>query len=428
MTGSRSLPEGLGTTERLPAEAYCGLAGDFVRTVEPETEADPGALLVQFLTAFGNAVGPGPHYLVERDIHRMNLFSVLVGHTASARKGISWGHVRSIMSTADPRWAAEKVASGLSTGEGLIWAVRDSCAGDRRGGGRPQGSDTGCIVEDAAVDDKRLLVVESEFSSVLRMFQREGNTLSAVMRDAWDRGDLRTLTKNSPVRTTGAHISIIGHITREELLRYLNRTEMANGFANRILWVNSRRSRHLPDGGQLTDEVMAPVRDRLVDAIQHGKAVGRIQRDPDAARVWRAVYEDLNRDRFGLTGALLSRAPAQVTRLSCLFALLDCRAEVAPSHLNAALALWEHSERSVSQIFGNSLGDPIADAILQGLRGAEAGLTRTAIRNLLGRNKGAVQIEQALRHLDSLRLARCEVARTGGRPEERWFAILPAAA
>jgi hypothetical protein len=33
--------------------AYHGLAGDFVRTVEPHTESDPAGLLIQFLVAFG---------------------------------------------------------------------------------------------------------------------------------------------------------------------------------------------------------------------------------------------------------------------------------------------------------------------------------------------------------------------------------------
>ena len=75
---------------------------------------------------------------------------------------------------------------------------------------------------------------ESEFASVLRVSGRDGNTLSPVMRNAWDSGNLRILTKNNPVQASEAHISIIGHITRDELLRYMDNTEAANGFANRF--------------------------------------------------------------------------------------------------------------------------------------------------------------------------------------------------
>ena len=73
----------------------------------------------------------------------------------------------------------------------------------------------------------------------------------AVVRQAWDTGTLRTLTRNNPLTATDAHISIIGHITAEELRRHLTSTEAANGFANRFLWLPVRRSKQLPDGGNL---------------------------------------------------------------------------------------------------------------------------------------------------------------------------------
>src|SRR3712207_8613758 len=52
-----------------------------------------------------------------------------------------------------------------------------------------------------------------------------GNTLSPVVRDAWDTGTLRNMTKNSPATATGAHVSIISHITIDELQRELSDTE-----------------------------------------------------------------------------------------------------------------------------------------------------------------------------------------------------------
>lgn len=59
--------------------AYHGLAGRFVRALEPATEADPAALLVQFLVGVGNAVGRTAHAVVEGDRHYCNEFAVLVG-------------------------------------------------------------------------------------------------------------------------------------------------------------------------------------------------------------------------------------------------------------------------------------------------------------------------------------------------------------
>jgi hypothetical protein len=93
--------------------AYYGLPGDIVRAIEPNSEADPVALLAQFLTAFGSAVGRGPYYQVEGDRHGPNLFGVLVGETAKGRKGTSWGRVRQIAEIADPAWTRDRIHSGL---------------------------------------------------------------------------------------------------------------------------------------------------------------------------------------------------------------------------------------------------------------------------------------------------------------------------
>ena len=107
-------------------EAYHGLAGRIVDAIAPHTESDPVALLTQLLVFFGNAIGRGPHFMVEADRHALNLYLVLVGGTSKGRKGTSLGHVRRLFERCDPQWADGCVTSGLSSGDGLIWAVRDS--------------------------------------------------------------------------------------------------------------------------------------------------------------------------------------------------------------------------------------------------------------------------------------------------------------
>src|SRR4029453_14614039 len=106
--------------------------------------------------------------------------------------------------------------SGLASGEGLIHHVRD---------GIFKGDD----VVDEGVSDKRLLSVEPEFSRVLKVASREGCTLSDTMRCLWESGDARTLTRSSPLKATGAHVAIMGHITEAELTRLMTDTDMANG-------------------------------------------------------------------------------------------------------------------------------------------------------------------------------------------------------
>jgi hypothetical protein len=404
----------------LAREAFHGLAGEIVRAIEPHTESDTAALLLQFLTAFGNVVGAGPHFRVEADLHRGNLFIVLVGITSGARKGTSLGHIRRIFQTADPEWVKTRMLSGLSSGEGLIWAVRDEI--EKQEGIREKGRIVRyeTVIADPGVQDKRLLITEAEFSSPLRVAARDGNTLSATIRDAWDTGSLGTLTKNSPARTTGAHISVIGHVTREELLRHLNSTEMANGFANRFLWVCAKRSKCLPEGGNFQIDDHTGLLDRLAKAICFARETREVKRDDAAAKIWRTVYPKLSDGQPGLFGSIISRAPAQVVRLSVLFALLDSSVVIREAHMLAAFAVWDYCEGSARFIFGDSLGYADADRILAELRANPEGLTRTQIRDLFGRNRSETEIEAALRCLSERSLAVRETIETRGRSAEVW--------
>ena len=145
----------------------------------------------------------------------MNEFLALVGDTSKARKGASRGHSIRLCRRIEEPWAATRIKEGLSSGEGLTWLVRDLAEKDGK-------------IVDPGEADKRLLLTESEFASTLSVLERPGNTLSPILRRAWDSGaQLETLTKNDAVQATGAHISLIVHITKDELGRRFTRTEMA---------------------------------------------------------------------------------------------------------------------------------------------------------------------------------------------------------
>jgi hypothetical protein len=298
----RSLkPEPLPWPE-LAEEALYGLAGDIVRAVEPHNEADPVALLGNMLCAFGNVAGRGAFARVGADEHHTKLFIVLVGETAKGRKGVSWGPVRGLIRAVDPGWADNRVVSGLSSGEGLIYAVRDEVRGMRKDEE---------VVLDPGEPDKRLLVLEGELANVLKVMGRDGNTLSPIIRQAWDGDRLRTLTKNNPTKSTGAHVSLIGHVTKAELLRHLNATEVANGFANRILWLMVRRSKELPFGGKWDVTEMAELVQRLDSAVRFARQPRVIRWGESAKDVWREVYGPLSEGKPGLFGAIVGRAEAQ---------------------------------------------------------------------------------------------------------------------
>jgi Protein of unknown function (DUF3987) len=397
--------------------AYYGLAGDIERTIAPHTEADTAAVLIQSLVYFGNAVGNSPYYLVEADKHHTNLFAVLVGQSAKGRKGTSGGRVRSVMKIADEQWIEERMKGGLSSGEGLINEVRDEIK-------KWDPKEQQYAIIDPGVADKRLMVTEPEFANALAVMERPGNTLSPATRNAWDGHKLSTLTKNSPLTGTGAHISIIGHITEDELGARITRTDMANGFANRFLFACVRRSKLLPHGGNLDDAEVEKLSERIKAAVTFAKGVGRVGMTEPAKREWEAIYPHLSAEQPGLLGAITARAEAQTIRLALIYALLDGKDQIDVVHLRAAIAVWEYCEASAARIFGNALGDPVADEIMLALQhAAGTGMSRTAIRDLFGRHRSGDRIGAALAFLSTKGRARMEKKITDGRPSETWFAV-----
>jgi hypothetical protein len=265
-----STPASAPAWPKINEAAYQGLAGEAVKAIEPHSEADPIAILIQFLALAGNIIGHAPYYRVESDRHHANLFAVLVGESSKARKGTSLGRVRAIAKVADEAWNDDRLKGGLSSGEGFINEVRD----ERREWNKKDGREE---IADPGVADKRLMIVEPEFAGVLSVAERPGNTLSQLIRRAWDGDILSTITKHSPLRATGAHISIVGHITIDELRARLTRTDAANGFANRYLYPLVRRSKELPFGGSLDESVTMQLGERLRETVAGAKLIGRVE-------------------------------------------------------------------------------------------------------------------------------------------------------
>jgi hypothetical protein len=386
------------------ADVYQGMAGALVETIAPHTEADPVAILAQLLIAAGTMVGRGAYVGVEATRHHPNEFVVLVGDSAKARKGSSWDHVARIMARATPNFPA-RCSTGLSSGEGLVWALRDA-----------QGDDPGGR-------DPRLLVVEPEFAAVLKATARDVNTLSPVLRSAWDGRPLALLTRTAPARASTPHLAVIGHITAAELTHHASGLEVANGLLNRFVFIACRRVRLLPEGGNPDPLAGTGLETRLGHHLADAAQRGRMRFTAAARAAWWDAYSklgDIPAGADGLVGGLLARAEAHVLRLSLLYALIDGAASIGLAHLNAALALWDYATDSITKIFGSAIGDPLAAAIHDALLTRPGGMTRTEIRDYFGRNRPGAAVEAALATL--ARTGRATPARvlTSGRPAEIW--------
>jgi hypothetical protein len=383
---------------------YHELLGEIVNTIAPHTEADPIAILTQLLVAFGAAVGRGAYFTVEATRHAPNEFMLLVGDSSRARKGSSWDHVHRLITGAD-RSIEHRILTGLSSGEGLIFAVRD-----------PAGQDPGH-------PDQRLLVIEPEFASVLKAASREISTLSPTLRSAWDGRPLAILTRTAPARSRTAHISVIGHITQHELRRHITAVELSNGYLNRILLIACRRQRLLPEGGNPAPLAGTGLDRMLAAAVKHAQTAGEIRLAPDARELWHHAYHQLaTQPADGIIGQITARAEAHVIRLALLYTLADGQSQISASHLTAALALHDYAAHSANWALAGATGRPLAEQIHAALRQHPGGLTRSQISNLLSHNQPAGEIDTALQALHTNARATLTRQATGGRPAQLWTA------
>src|SRR5262249_46906685 len=210
----------------------------------PNTEADPAALLLQYLASVGNMIGREPFYRLASVNHYANLFVLIAGRSARSRKGTSAQDVRLITESADPDWARDNVKSGITSGEGIIELVRDA-----RSVWNKKTQMFECV--DPGVADKRLLLDEREFSSALNKMKQQTNIVSEILRKAWDCSPpvLASRPKHNPSVATKPLISTVAHITIDALRQLLDKLSIIDGFGNRFLYACIDRSKLLPPGG-----------------------------------------------------------------------------------------------------------------------------------------------------------------------------------
>lgn len=409
--------------EPIDQAAFYGVIGQIIRKIEPETESDPAALLVQMVTALGSIIGKTAYVQVESTRHYPNLFTVVCGDTASARKGTGWRRIRNVAREVDDTWP--KCGSGVASGEGVIDAVHDAEYGVNKKGMK--------VLKREAVEDKRLLIVEEEFARLLRVAAREGNITSQVLRDAWDGGDLRSMARGTGVTATDPHVSIIGHITRDELMEVTGGSSLANGFYNRFLWIFSQRSKLLPFGGNdvdVTAEIMQ-IRQALCirreDQDMHGAGNPlRMKIDKTAIDAWRTIYAQYSGDMHPMK----ARAAPLVLRIALVFAFLEIgTSTIHERHLTAANAIVAYSLRTIDWLVVAATANTPRERILAAVE-VYGEMTASQLHELFARHLSGRVIANLCEDMardGALTKHKGQVGPAGGRPAIIWRATRPMA-
>ena len=397
----------------LSRDALPGIIGECVDLATADSEADPVAVLATLFVRFaaevyGHAQDKGPFIYVGETVHPPRVFVVITGNSAKARKGTSQKPVERFFGRdlCDPEELARlnlppparESGGPLSTGEGLAYQVRDNT--ETEAGRDPH--------------DKRLFIMDEELSSGLACMRREGNTLSMAFRVFWDSGDYTPLTKNNPVRVTGAHINIISHITKSELKAMLPTVHMVNGFANRILWICARRTQYVSLPKRMPTDRLADLQLRIWKLVAQAQALREVGMTPGAKDTWRNVYRELSQEVPGIVGAVVNRAEAQTLRLALIYALFDGKSVIDTPHIISALALWRYAHESAVFLFGENAADPVEQKILALLKMGPA--TATQIHKAFSSHISRERLQTALGNLESSNKIRVEKRPGRGRP------------
>lgn len=386
--------------------ALAGPIGEAVAICAPECEASPISILLPALTIYGCMVGRRVVQDIGGSHHFLNLFGMLVGETGEGRKGTGNSVAHRIMSLVDPRFMTENVASGLSSGEGVIGRLADSkiAAG-----------------EIPRIRDSRLHIAEEEAGTAFTRMKRDGNSLSGVMRQAWDGRPLSTLTRKDEGGLIAKEplVSVIMQVTPDELRTGLGDIELVNGFMNRFVLAWTERVRMLPFGRPVDpDSLRRPVA-HLQQSLSKLPAEGKLELDwaPDARDLYAsAIYPSL-RPLPGRLAAMTARGAPIIRRLAGIYCIARGAVALSVEDLAAAVAIWNYSIASARYIYGGVVFSPLAQQLLDALEAAgDAGLGLTGLRDAVGGQKiKKPSWDSALRELQLSRQVLAEREKTSGR-------------
>jgi hypothetical protein len=223
---------------------------------------------------------------------------------------------------------------------------------------------------------------------------------------------------------TDPHVSLIGHITLDELRDKIVQNDITNGFSNRMMWLVVKRAKVIPCPPPIFWKQYPGVIKSLLDVkVNLTLANSRsMSWQKEALLEWHKYYHIKKDFGMGIVGPIIARSAPHVLRLSMLYAALDGVTLIRPEHLKAALAFVDYCERCAQWIFQERTGNKIADKILWNLERRSQGMTRQEIQHETFSNHcNETTLNMALSQLVNAGLIEVSYERAGNNKKiERW--------
>ena len=396
------------------AAMFVGPLGGLTRLIAPHVPWDPVAFHLQALVMVGSYLGYRPYVAEGATQRRANLFLALIGGTGSG-KGSSLGWVSWMMNTIDESFVDDRTTTALDSGQVLLRKITDPVYMVDKSGRE--------MLTIEGSEDKRVIYVEEELGQLFYKMMSQDKVEKMVTK-AWDSGVLETLTKHESMRCANPHVSIIGHITPDELYERLEKRLVDNGFSNRWLYalikptqiVDLEPQPHELDGGtELAVEIGKKVRE-----VADDPSATEFTLDPAATELFRATSRFMYDHRP--TGAMekqVVRWRSQMFKLALIYAAIDGTRTITGEHYAAARSAWAYNARSARAFFGGMTGNSHADKFLAMWKAIEFDeLTLTDVSDMFSKNLAAVKRDAMLNQLQRdgiLTVERGETGPNGGR-------------
>jgi len=389
----------------LDPAGFHGVLKEVCKISTRHSEASAVAIAANTIATFSSMIGRVAFQHIGDGICHARPFFLLTGRTGKARKGTSeytpyriFNEVERMLGEDHPK--LKRHEGGLSTGEGLGWAVHDDVL-DKDGD-----------VAEEGVHDKRLYVVEAEFAGCMAAASREKNNLSATIRTVWDGKNISPLVKNAKWCASDPHIVISAHITSSELIDRMTDVDAQSGFMNRFIILHIVRPKLVALPKRTPDQDVKRVAIEIAEAVEFSKGKGdgnnslEVTLSPEAIKYWCGQYKELTKEHNGLSGSLLVRTEIYCRMLAMIFALMDQSAVVEPQHIKAALAWINYWKDSVSYIFGTLAAKAEASKLNETAKSVyefiskNSGCTRTDLTKFFKNKKiTSPEMTNALNHL-----------------------------
>ncbi|MFJ5120662.1 DUF3987 domain-containing protein [Kitasatospora sp. NPDC088548] len=317
-----------------------GPIGRAVEKVSPYVECDPVGIYVAALSFWSAAIGQTVKVSSRGNARPALVWSALVGGTGKG-KGSALRAAQHVMKPALGRFLDTHTTSGITSGASLVNYLAEQVEATE---------------ETEAGRDVRALVIEEEWSEVLRRVKRDPS-FTAKLRSAWDGAPIRNTTKEGAQEVTDPALVMHTHITPSDWTKYIGATEAAGGSYNRIMPFMLGSVPMLDDDGATPPEADG----WDITQAYYWAAGDRhvISLGEDARLLWKVIrrYARIISENLPEAQAVyVERTAEQTIRVAACLAASERSEVIDHACLSAAFSLVRYSVRCAVSITGGAAG------------------------------------------------------------------------